>query len=73
MLIEQLSEAQLRALVAENQGILYQDWAFNADYRQQQTENILTALAEYHQQHSDQLGLVKRLYRIAASWRNRKN
>lgn len=65
--IEQLSEAQLRALVAENQGILYQDWAFNADYRQQQTENILTALAEYHQQHSDQLGLSKaRLYRIAA-------
>lgn len=65
--IEQLSEAQLRALVAENQGILYQDWAFNADYQQQQTENILTALSEYHQQHSDQLGLSKaRLYRIAA-------
>ena len=65
--IEQLSEAQLRALVVENQGILYQDWAFNADYQQQQTENILTALSEYHQQHSDQLGLSKaRLYRIAA-------
>ena len=65
--IEQLSETQLRALVAENQGILYQDWAFNADYQQQQTENILTALSEYHQQHSDQLGLSKaRLYRIAA-------
>lgn len=65
--IEQLSEAQLWALVVENQGILYQDWAFNADYQQQQTENILTALSEYHQQHSDQLGLSKaRLYRIAA-------
>lgn len=64
--IEQLSETQLDELLKNNQHIRYQNWCFSADYRQQQTTKILTALSAYHQQHSDQLGVSKaRLHRIA--------
>lgn len=64
--IEQLSETQLDELLKNNQHIRYQNWCFTADYRQQQTTKILTALSAYHQQHSDQLGVSKaRLHRIA--------
>ncbi|MGC6407697.1 selenocysteine-specific translation elongation factor [Bisgaard Taxon 45] len=66
MWTEQLNEAQLTAILEKNQQVRFQDWVFNADYRQQQTEKLLTALAQYHQQHNDQLGMSKaRLYRIA--------
>ncbi len=42
------------------------NWCFNHDYQREKTQQILTALATYHEQHNDQLGLSKaRLYRIA--------
>ncbi|MBN6078864.1 selenocysteine-specific translation elongation factor [Aggregatibacter actinomycetemcomitans] len=67
MWIEQLTDAQLDAIVQQNGDIRFQSWCFNADYRAQQTAKLLTALAQYHEQHPDQLGLGKaRLYRIAA-------
>lgn len=65
--IEQLDTNSLFHLIQQNGDLLFQDWAFNADYQQQQKDKILTALADYHQQHSDQLGVSKaRLYRIVA-------
>ncbi|TYB28967.1 selenocysteine-specific translation elongation factor [Aggregatibacter actinomycetemcomitans] len=67
MWIEQLTDAQLDAIVQQNGDIRFQSWCFNADYRAQQTAKLLTALAQYHEQHPDQFGLGKaRLYRIAA-------
>ncbi|HDR0612469.1 selenocysteine-specific translation elongation factor [Pasteurella multocida] len=66
MWTEQLNAEQLAEIVATNQQVRFQDWIFNADYQQQQTEKLLTALAQYHQNHNDQLGISKaRLYRIA--------
>ncbi|HII3850552.1 selenocysteine-specific translation elongation factor [Pasteurella multocida] len=66
MWTEQLNAEQLAEIVAVNQQVRFQDWIFNADYQQQQTEKLLTALAQYHQNHNDQLGISKaRLYRIA--------
>ncbi|MBN6067483.1 selenocysteine-specific translation elongation factor [Aggregatibacter actinomycetemcomitans] len=67
MWIEQLTGVQLDAILQQNGDIRFQSWCFNADYRAQQTAKLLTALAQYHEQHPDQLGLGKaRLYRIAA-------
>lgn len=67
MWIEQLTETQLNDILEKNGDIRFQSWCFNADYRTQQTSKLLTALAQYHEQHPDQLGLGKaRLYRIAA-------
>lgn len=67
MWIEQLTESQLNDILKKNGDIRFQSWCFNADYRTQQTSKLLTALAQYHEQHPDQLGLGKaRLYRIAA-------
>ncbi|TCP93213.1 selenocysteine-specific translation elongation factor SelB [Cricetibacter osteomyelitidis] len=64
--IEQLTEAQLNTVLAQNKQVRFQDWAFDADYQQQQNEKLITALSDYHEQYSDQLGLGKaRLYRIA--------
>jgi len=67
MWIEQLTNTQLNDILEKNGDIRFQSWCFNADYRTQQTSKLLTALAQYHEQHPDQLGLGKaRLYRIAA-------
>ena len=67
MWIEQLTDTQLDDILEKNGDIRFQSWCFNADYRTQQTSKLLTALAQYHEQHPDQLGLGKaRLYRIAA-------
>ena len=67
MWIEQLTNTQLDDILEKNGDIRFQSWCFNADYRTQQTSKLLTALAQYHEQHPDQLGLGKaRLYRIAA-------
>ena len=63
---EQLTENQLVEALAENGDIRFQNWCFNRDYQREKTQQILTALATYHEQHNDQLGLSKaRLYRIA--------
>ena len=67
MWIEQLTDSQLNDILEKNGDIRFQSWCFNADYRTQQTSKLLTALAQYHEQYPDQLGLGKaRLYRIAA-------
>ena len=67
MWIEQLTDTQLDNILEKNGDIRFQSWCFNAEYRTQQTSKLLTALAQYHEQHPDQLGLGKaRLYRIAA-------
>ena len=67
MWIEQLTDSQLNDILEKNSDIRFQSWCFNAEYRTQQTSKLLTALAQYHEQHPDQLGLGKaRLYRIAA-------
>ena len=67
MWIEQLTDTQLDDILEKNGDIRFQSWCFNAEYRTQQTLKLLTALAQYHEQHPDQLGLGKaRLYRIAA-------
>lgn len=67
MWTEQLTASQLDAALAESGAVRYQDWCFNADYAQEKTQQILTALATYHEQHNDQLGVSKaRLYRMAA-------
>ena len=67
MWIEQLTNTQLDDILEKNGDIRFQSWCFNAEYRTQQTSKLLTALAQYHEQHPDQLGLGKaRLYRIAA-------
>ncbi|MDG2942063.1 selenocysteine-specific translation elongation factor [Exercitatus varius] len=67
MWIEQLTAAQLDALMAEQHLAHFQEWCFNRDYQQQKIHQILTALEHYHAAHSDQVGLGKaRLYRIAA-------
>ena len=67
MWIEQLTDTQLDDILEKNGDIRFQSWCFNADYRTQQTSKLLTARAQYHEQHPDQLGLGKaRLYRIAA-------
>lgn len=67
MWAEQLTEAQLDQALTERSAVRYQDWCFNADYAQEKTQQILTALAAYHEQHNDQLGVSKaRLYRMAA-------
>lgn len=67
MWAEQLTEAQLDQALSERGAVRYQDWCFNADYAQEKTQQILTALGVYHEQHNDQLGVSKaRLYRMAA-------
>lgn len=41
-------------------------WLFNADFKAQSQQRVLEKMAEYHQQHQDQVGVTKaRLYRIA--------
>ncbi|TGY47836.1 selenocysteine-specific translation elongation factor [Rodentibacter caecimuris] len=66
MWIEQLTEKQLNVALTPCGALRYQDWCFNADYQAEKTQQILTALATYHEQHNDQLGVSKaRLYRIA--------
>lgn len=63
---EQLNEAQLDEALVQRGAMRYQDWCFNADYQAEKTQQILTALATYHKQHNDQLGVSKaRLYRMA--------
>ncbi|OOF49727.1 selenocysteine-specific translation elongation factor [Rodentibacter genomosp. 1] len=63
---EQLSVISLDEALAQCGAMRYQDWCFNADYQAEKTQQILTALATYHEQHNDQLGVSKaRLYRIA--------
>lgn len=65
--IEQLTESQLAEILQQNEQVRFQDWCFNADYQSQQNSKILTALAEYHQHHGDQIGVSKaRLSRMAA-------
>ncbi|MFZ7236492.1 selenocysteine-specific translation elongation factor [Avibacterium gallinarum] len=65
--LEQMEEAQLSALIADNQALAWQGWAFSQDYQQRQSDKLIETLANYHQQQPDQLGLSKaRLYRIAA-------
>ncbi|MFU2059970.1 selenocysteine-specific translation elongation factor [Avibacterium volantium] len=65
--LEQMEETQLSALIADNQALAWQGWAFSQDYQQRQSDKLIETLANYHQQQPDQLGLSKaRLYRIAA-------
>ncbi|MFQ1022159.1 selenocysteine-specific translation elongation factor [Avibacterium paragallinarum] len=65
--LSQCSATQLTALLTQIHAHSWQSWAFNAEYAQTQQVNLLQILADYHQQHADQLGLSKaRLYRIAA-------
>ncbi|MFZ7108218.1 selenocysteine-specific translation elongation factor [Avibacterium avium] len=65
--LEQIEEARLSALIADNQALAWQGWAFSQDYQQTQSDKLIETLANYHQQQPDQLGLSKaRLYRIAA-------
>ncbi|MEE6066375.1 selenocysteine-specific translation elongation factor, partial [Avibacterium paragallinarum] len=65
--LSQCSVTQLTALLTQIHAHSWQNWAFNAEYAQTQQANLLQTLADYHQQHADQLGLSKaRLYRIAA-------
>ncbi|MFU2078436.1 selenocysteine-specific translation elongation factor [Avibacterium endocarditidis] len=65
--LEQMEETQLNALIADNQALAWQGWAFSQDYQQTQSDKLIETLANYHQQQPDQLGLSKaRLYRIAA-------
>ncbi|AZI15102.1 selenocysteine-specific translation elongation factor [Avibacterium paragallinarum] len=65
--LSQCSATQLTALLTQIHAHSWQNWAFNAEYAQTQQANLLQTLADYHQQHADQLGLSKaRLYRIAA-------
>ncbi|OOF77519.1 selenocysteine-specific translation elongation factor [Rodentibacter caecimuris] len=67
MWVEQLTEKQLNIALTQCGAVRYQDWCFNADYQQEKTQQILTALSTYHEQHNDQLGVSKaRLYRMAA-------
>lgn len=67
MWVEQLTEAQLMTLLAQTGQRRFEQWCFNEDYQQQKTQQILTALADYHQQYDDQIGVSKaRLYRMAA-------
>ncbi|OOF62991.1 selenocysteine-specific translation elongation factor [Rodentibacter sp. Ppn85] len=67
MWVEQLTEKQLNVALTQCGAVRYQDWCFNADYQQEKTQQILTALSTYHEQHNDQLGVSKaRLYRMAA-------
>ncbi|OOF70275.1 selenocysteine-specific translation elongation factor [Rodentibacter caecimuris] len=67
MWIEQLTESQLTALLAQTNNIRFEHWCFNVAYQQQQTQQILTALSDYHQHQDDQIGVSKaRLYRMAA-------
>ncbi|MFZ7129598.1 selenocysteine-specific translation elongation factor [Avibacterium avium] len=65
--LEQMEEAQLSALITDNQALAWQGWAFSQDYQQTLSDKLIETLANYHQQQPDQLGLSKaRLYRIAA-------
>ncbi|MFZ7143431.1 selenocysteine-specific translation elongation factor [Avibacterium avium] len=65
--LEQMEETQLSNLIADNQALAWQGWAFSQDYQQTQSNKLIETLANYHQQQPDQLGLSKaRLYRIAA-------
>ena len=67
MWAEQLTATQLDQALSERGAVRYQDWCFNADYAQEKTQQILTALGVYHEQHNDQLGVSKALlYRMAA-------
>ncbi|OOF36115.1 selenocysteine-specific translation elongation factor [Rodentibacter heidelbergensis] len=64
---EQLNISQLDNALAECGAMRYQDICFNAAYQKEKTQQILTALSTYHEQHNDQLGVSKaRLYRMAA-------
>lgn len=65
--LEQLKLAQLDQLLQQTGHIRVQDWCFNQGYQQQQQQKIQGSLAQYHQQHPDQLGVGKaRLYRMAS-------
>lgn len=64
--IEQLSQTELNARL-KNDAYFWQEWIFNKDYQTIQTQRLEEALANYHQNQPDQIGLSKaRLYRIAA-------
>jgi len=66
MWTEQLTSSQLDNALVERDAVRYQDWCFNINYIQEKTQQILTALNTYHEQHNDQLGVSKaRLYRMA--------
>ena len=67
MWLEQLNAVQLDEMLFQCGAVRYQDWCFSADYVQEKTQQIVTALSLYHAQHNDQLGVSKaRLYRMAA-------
>ena len=67
MWLEQLNAVQLDEMLFQCGAVRYQDWCFSADYAQEKTQQIVTALSLYHAQHNDQLGVSKaRLYRMAA-------
>ena len=67
MWLEQLNAVQLDEILFQCGAVRYQDWCFSADYVQEKTQQIVTALSLYHAQHNDQLGVSKaRLYRMAA-------
>lgn len=59
---------QISAKTLENTGYPhYQQWLFSSQFKQQMQQHIVGKLADYHQQHNDQLGVTKaRLHRIAA-------
>lgn len=64
---EQMFTQQLSAFAQDQNYYLEANYLFNPDFKQRVQAQILAKLEEYHQQHSDQLGITKaRLYRMAA-------
>lgn len=64
---EQIFLADLEGLAQSRDYYLNANYLFNHAFKQQLQQQIVAKLEEYHQQHSDQLGVTKaRLYRIAA-------
>ncbi|MGY6773364.1 selenocysteine-specific translation elongation factor [Gallibacterium sp. ZY190522] len=65
--IEQLTSSQLRQLQQQQHLFLYRDQVFSLNYQQQQQKVLLQHLAQFHEQHQDQLGVSKaRLWRMSA-------
>lgn len=64
---EQIFISDLEALAEDRDYFLNSNHLFNAAYKTAIQQRIVDKIGEYHQQHSDQLGVTKsRLHRIAA-------
>ncbi|MFC0322144.1 selenocysteine-specific translation elongation factor [Gallibacterium melopsittaci] len=64
--IEQLTAEQLAQLQQQEKLQSYREWIYSSNYQQYQQKLMLSALATFHQQHQDQLGVSKaRLWRMS--------